>query len=361
MKGLLISAVLASAALEATPVDVSQVASPVKCAPEGGLRFICGPKRPEDLVVLPGDRWLVASGLADGGGLHLIDTHTKAWRRWIAPANGKADPLFPDCVAPPHPDRFHAHGLALGRGVKGGSRLYVVGHGEREAIEVFDVQTQGPAPTLAWRGCVRAPDKLEFNAVVAAPDGALLATVMNLPGMTLLDAFQGKATGAVFEWRPSDAGFRQMQGTGLPANNGMEISADGETVYVASPADRSVTAFQRGKSWRKRWTVRTPDMIPDNVHWGPNDKLYTAGMTDNEPACGGPLRVIDGKLDLMGCSRGYRVATIDPKTRAVTIVAKGERTADYLGIATALPAGGSLWIGSFAQNRVAYRPWPPRP
>ena len=34
------------------------------CAPSGGLSFICGVQNPEDLVLVPNTRWLIASGMA---------------------------------------------------------------------------------------------------------------------------------------------------------------------------------------------------------------------------------------------------------------------------------------------------------
>jgi len=124
---------LTSLGLAATPVGAAQPtsASP-DCRSEGDLSFVCGPKKPEDLAVLPGTDWLIASGMEEGGGLHLIDTRTKMWRRWIAARPVKSDPRFPDCDSPPDPERFSAHGLALRAAAKGTARLFVVGHGGRE-------------------------------------------------------------------------------------------------------------------------------------------------------------------------------------------------------------------------------------
>jgi len=104
--------------------------------------------------------------------------------------------------------------------------------------------------------------------------------------------------------------------------------------------------------------VTTPDTSPDNLHWAPNGMLYAAGMAENEPACGGPVKVVNGRLSLFDCPRGYRVAAIDPNTAEVHIVARGVAVADYSGTATALPAGGNLWLSSLSGNRLAYRPWP---
>ena len=65
--------VFACLALAATTIDAQ---SP-DCAPSNGLSFICNLQKPEDLVSIPGTRWLIASGMDPGAGLHLIDTRAK--------------------------------------------------------------------------------------------------------------------------------------------------------------------------------------------------------------------------------------------------------------------------------------------
>src|SRR5262245_40891449 len=55
------------------------------CAPAGGLNFSCGVHNPEDLVLVPNTKWLVASGMAPGSGLHLVDTQAKMVRNLYAP------------------------------------------------------------------------------------------------------------------------------------------------------------------------------------------------------------------------------------------------------------------------------------
>src|SRR5216684_5656113 len=50
------------------------------CAPTNGLNFVCGAQNPEDLVPVPGTRWLIASGMTAGAGLKLVDTDSKTVR-----------------------------------------------------------------------------------------------------------------------------------------------------------------------------------------------------------------------------------------------------------------------------------------
>ena len=45
-----------------------------ECEGSGGLDFVCGPKNAEDLVQVPGTRWLIASGMASDAAIYLVDS-----------------------------------------------------------------------------------------------------------------------------------------------------------------------------------------------------------------------------------------------------------------------------------------------
>src|SRR5262245_52610162 len=47
------------------------------CTPVGDIRFLCNMASPEDLAVIPGSDWVIASGNRDGGRLHLINVRQK--------------------------------------------------------------------------------------------------------------------------------------------------------------------------------------------------------------------------------------------------------------------------------------------
>src|SRR5690348_2485464 len=85
MRHAFIGAVLVAAVTGGfTIVSSGQAAS---CPPSGGLSFICGVQNPEDLVQVPNTRWLVASGMAPGSGLHIVDTRAKTARSLYAPGS----------------------------------------------------------------------------------------------------------------------------------------------------------------------------------------------------------------------------------------------------------------------------------
>jgi hypothetical protein len=352
MKHAIIGALLAGAAVCGL-VTIPAAQAPA-CAPSGGLSFICGVQNPEDLVQVPNTRWLVASGMAPGSGLHIVDTRAKTARNLYAPGSQsvRADRTkYANCPGPLDPSQAVLHGLSLRVAPGGRFTVYATNHGGRESIEVFELSTSGAAPAATWVGCVLMPDKLAANSVASFSDGSLVATVLIMPGKTFEDAFAGRVTGAVFLWTPGAATFRQLPGTELSADNGIETSADDREFFVASTTTKRIVAFSRTDTSKPLRTAQLRDFGPDNVRWTAGNRLITAGMIDDEPACGGPPKTEAG----IRCSRGYAAATIDPKTMAVTEIARGPANPAFTGTSIAMRVGDELWLGSFNADRIAYR------
>jgi len=329
---------------------------PAPCTPTAGLGFVCGVVNGEDLVLVPNTTWLLASGMAPGSGLHVVDTKAKTARVLYGGsiASARADKAqFASCPGPLDPKQMVLHGLALRAAAGGRFTVYATNHGGRESIEVFEVTT-GAAPAATWVGCVPMPDKLPANSVAAFSDGSLLATVLILPGKTFEDAFAQRNTGAVFAWKPGTPTFTRLAGTDLPANNGIETSPDDREFYVASTTTKRIVAYARDKPGVALRTAQLKEFGPDNVRWTADNRLITAGMIDDEPACSGAPKTEEG----IRCPRGYVAATIDPKTMAVTELARGPRTPAFTGTAIAMRVGNELWLGSFFADRLAYRRLP---
>src|SRR5215203_835506 len=335
-KHLWLSLLIASSALMSSHSLAAQAAD---CSPAAGLTFICGLQNPEDLVVVPGTRWLLTSGMSPGAGLTLVDTQAKSVRKLFAPgtAVARADRTrFGSCPGALDPKQAVLHGLALRPAAAGRYTVYATNHGGRESVEVFEltVGSGGAAavPSATWIGCVLLPEKLAANSVAAFSDGTLLATVLILPGRTFQDAFAGKNTGVVIQWTPGTPAFVEVKGTELVANNGIETSPDDRTFYVASTPTYRVYAFSRAKPGGGPLRfAQLKDFGPDNVRWDANNRLITAGLIDDEPACGGRPKDEKG----IRCPMGYAVATIDPKTMTATEIARGPRTPSFTGTAMA--------------------------
>jgi SMP-30/Gluconolactonase/LRE-like region len=352
MKHTIIGVALAFVAIGGSfSISTAQTAT---CAPSGGLSFICGVQNPEDLVLIPNTRWLIASGMAPGSGLHLVDTRAKTVRNLYAadaPSTRPDRAKYANCPGPLDPKQAVLHGLSLRSAQAGRYTVYATNHGGRESIEAFELDTRGAAPSATWIGCVLMPNGMAANSVAAFSDGSLVATVLILPGKTFEDAFAGRNTGAVFLWTPGTPVFRQLPGTELPANNGIETSPDDREFYVVSTTLKRIVAFSRSNPGTPLRVAQLKEFGPDNVRWTSDNRLITAGMIDNEPSCGGPPKTEAG----IRCSRGFIAATIDPKTMAVTELARGPATPSFTGTAMAMRVGGDLWLGSFNADRLAYR------
>jgi len=352
MKHIIVPAALVLAAITVSGSHLA--AQRGSCAPAGGLTFICGVENPEDLVLVPNSRWMLASGMAPGSGLHIVDTNAKIVSSIYSAstASARADKTkFANCPGPLDAKQAVLHGLSLRPGGNNRYTVYATNHGGRESIEVFDLDASSATPTATWVGCILMPMTMAANSVAAFRDGTVLATVLILPGKTFEDAFAQKNTGAVFQWKPGEKTFTMIPGTELSANNGIETSPDDREFFVASTTTKRIIAFSREKPGVQLRTAQLKEFGPDNVRWTVDNKLITAGLIDNEPACGGPPKTEAG----IRCPRGYVVATIDPKTMAVTEIARGPATPAFTGTAIAMRTGSELWLGSFFADRLAYR------
>jgi hypothetical protein len=343
--------IAASLVVAATHVVMAQNTG---CAPSGGLTFICGVLNPEDLVLVPNTQWMIASGMAPGSGLHLVDTRAKTVRNLYPLGNASArqdKTKYAACPGPLDPKQAVLHGLSLRSASDGRYTIYATNHGGRESVEVFELDAGSASPTATWIGCVLAPGKMSFNSVAAFSDGTLVATVLITPDKTFEDAFAQRITGVVMQWSPGTPAFTALRGTELSANNGIETSPDDREFYVASTTTKRIVAYARTNTSKPLRVAQLKEFGPDNVRWTSDNRLITAGMIDDEPACGGAPKTEAG----IRCPRGYVVAAVDPKTMNVTEIARGPATPAFTGTAIAMVTGGELWLGSFNADRLAYR------
>lgn len=327
-----------------------------ECVPADDLRFLCGISKPEDLVPLPGGRWIIASGMQPKGGLHLIDNKAKRLERLIAPATAASTAVpYAACTSSPVPDEFQAHGMSLRVRPNGSAVLYVVNHGgaeqitdfanggARETIEVFNVDLAGDRPKLDWAGCLPLPPGLVANSVTSGPDGSVFATVLLHPGNVLADLWKGKATGGIYRWSPGDVAFSRVAGTELTGNNGIEISRDGSRIYVSSFSH--ISMFSNSNPAKRLKSIRIPYGIGDNIHWV-GTRLILAGTR---------LHRTKKASDGTPVPDGYYVSSVDPRSLHLNLIAEGGHTSSFDGVSVGVPVGTTLWLGSHSANRVGYR------
>ncbi|MXY25981.1 MAG: hypothetical protein F4Y45_15870 [Acidobacteria bacterium] len=293
------------------------------CDPAGDVNFVCGTTNPEDLYAVPGAPWVIASG-------RYSDSEGPVYA--VSLRDHRVQEIFPAGALPPEHDRdtyracpgpndvFQPHGLTLREGRDDVHTLYVVGHGAREAIEVFALDVGGAVPTMKWIGCIPAPaGTARINSITALPDGYLGATNFD------------RAGGELWEWHPT-TDWVEVPGSQMPGPNGLVSSDDGQWFYIGGWSDRALVRLSRGQS-----PVRV-DRIPvgfnvDNVRWGPAGQVIVAGhVTQCE--------------DVDPCElSAARVAEVDPTTFEV------RQLVDYKGNeffrlgTVAIEANDEIWIG----------------
>jgi len=321
-------------------------AAPAPCTPTGNVRFVCGLQAPEDLVVVPGAQWVVAGAYGGSGGLYLISAKGAATR--VYPAAGAAEKLdagvYKGCPGPPNEAtkaKFQTHGLYLLERPNSVHRLFVVLHGGRESVEVFDVDARSGTPAFTWVGCAVAPDPIGLNSVRGLPDGGFVATnfLVRTGGMGSQAAksmMSGEKNGELWEWHTA-SGWQKLPGSEAAGANGLEMSEDGKTLYVAAWGTQSFFKINRGGSAPNRSEVPLGFRV-DNIRWAADGSILAAGQSDN------PQTSV--------------VVKINPGTLAVREILRHPNTPAFGAGTVAVEVGSELWVGSFRGDRLAIFPLP---
>jgi hypothetical protein len=319
--------------------------APADCGPAGNVQFVCGPQGPEDLVVVPGGQWVIASSYGGSGGLYVIRVSDRASTLaypGTAPRERLDAKTYPTCPGAPDAAakaKFITHGLSIQPGANSVHRLFVVVHGSRESVEVFEVDARSATPALTWIGCAVAPDPIGLNSVRFLPDGAFVATnflARGIDAAARAKMLEGEKNGELWEWHPA-TGWNKIAGSEAAGANGLEISADGRWFYVAAWGSQSFFRLSRGQTPPKR------DEIPlgfrvDNIRWAADGSLLAAGQGG---APGAQMSII---------------VKINPETLAVREVIREPANPAFGAGTVAVEVGSQIWVGSFRGDRIAIFP-----
>jgi hypothetical protein len=319
------------------------------CDPVGSVRFICGQAGPEDLAIVPGSKWVISSGFAAGGGIRLIDRRDRT-TRVIFPSDSAKERFdrtkYGSCPGPidrVERDKFRSHGLYLLSGGNRVHRLFVVHHGSRESIEVFEFDARPRAPALTWIGCSVAPDPIGLNSVVGLRDGGFIATNFSPRGTDPAGRgrmMAGENNGELWEWHPGGE-WKKVPGSDAAGPNGLEISRDGKWLYVGGWGSQSVIRLSRGQTPVKRDAVPVGFRV-DNVRWAPDGMLLAAGQGGSAP-----LQTAGGTS---------HVARVDPNSLTFTELVHYSNTDTFSVGTVAVQIGDELWMGAVRGDRIAIFP-----
>ena len=309
-----------------------------QCEPDGDVQFVCGPISPEDLALVPDTDWVIVASWEDDGYLSAANHRDQTTTR-LFPLPGAVArhdrATYGDCPGMTT-TRFHAHGISLRPGTGGRHTLYVVRHGEREAVEVFEVDARGDEVRVTWTGCAVAPEGLGLNAVVALPDGDFSAT--------------SPRTRDIWEWDRAD-GWTRVPGSEDIGPNGIEVSPDGRWYLVAGYGAQSVIRLSRGRTPVEQTRVNVGFNI-DNVHWAPDGTLLAAGHTAPTPQRVGECiarQTCEGIVSY--------VARVDVDAMTQQQIFRYETNDALILGTTAIEVGDELWVGQVAGGtRIARVP-----
>lgn len=319
------------------------------CPAIEGFASVCGAIGVEDLVALEDSRWLIGGGLNFGvpARFHAIDTRQLS-----------AKPLAPDlsgpgtqrCPVAPQAAGLSINGLAL---TQGGSRtgvLYAANHGDRQAVEIFDLDwsDEDSPPVLTWRDCIPLPEG-SANGVAVSREGTVAAT--SFPPVTDAQAWQemdaGRPAGALFIASPGGS-FERIEGLGLSGPNGLSFAEDGTLFISEWGASRLRVLQQNGTR-----DLIPLDFRPDNISVEPDGSLLLAGqraIPTQIAACSGPV-----------CKQDWLVALVDPATAKVHELIAHAGTDQVSYAAGATRRESLLFITARSDNRILVAEAPPLP
>jgi hypothetical protein len=329
----------------------------LSCEPHGGITPDCRFQNPEDLVTSPSGQFILVSQLGDmegarSGSLVAYAPATGAIEGLYPPAGaapGGAEAIWGEAGCPP-PDLtvFAPHGIDIERLDHGPHALYVINHGGRESVEMFEVRDSGTRVELVWRGCVLAPEQGYFNDLVVLRSGDFWVSQMfprdaHVLWAALRMRFTGYAPGFAYHWN-AEGGFRKVPGSEVKFANGIEKSPDERYLFLASYFGDEVVKIDSIAGER---IGSAPVASPDNLTWSPTGELlaasHHASMADML-AC----------RDLQEGSCGFRFQIVAIAPDDLTSRMLLDHAGPPLGAATvALPFGDHVYLGTFAGDRVA--------
>jgi hypothetical protein len=343
-----------------SPAAATPAAATTDCAPAGGAEFLCGVNNVEQLISIDGTRWAVGSSAAGGPAklapVYFLNLDTRQATALdpttVTLAEDKA--AYPGCSGPPDFANLQSLGIDYEK-VNGKDVLTVISHGGGFTIQRFAMSFTGSLPTLSWIGCVLPPDSRFWpDAAASLPDGGMIVTSLYDPtDPDFVNALvSGKPYGRLAEWH-AESGWKDIYPGILAGPNGVILSPDNQTLFVANWSGKRVTRIDR-----RSGATATVDlaMLVDNLAWNADHtKVLAGGQTDTIQqgfGCAG------SKTDV-NCNINFAVYEVDPTTMAKKTII-GPTVLGVMGGGTgALQDGGTLWLTSYRSDRIARIPYTP--
>jgi hypothetical protein len=331
------------------------------CGMQGDAEVICGTRSPEDLELTPDGKYLIVSqfvtgpggpGVATGAnGLYLFDIAQKTFQKLVATSEPQPDWGDSRCPGPVG-DALAPHGISLVRRLPSNKmQLYVVNHGMRESIEMFELLRLADTWELARHGCVVSPDP--YNDVAALADGGFIATHPDALTRSAASDTKGKGgpnaltsgqpSGFMVRWAAGGEG--ELQGTRQGYPNGVVATPDARFAYYNAWTAKEVHKYDL--RLQKDVAVMKLDFMPDNLTFTKKGNLLAAGIKGLNGDCAG-----------QPCREGFEVVALDSgKLSQKKVYDSAGKGALIPGVSVALQVGDSVYIGAFQGDRLVKVKW----
>ncbi|MDF0715627.1 SMP-30/gluconolactonase/LRE family protein [Muricauda sp. 334s03] len=303
--------------------------------------FIKGIDNPEDLIKVNGTDWAIVSSMVStkqsSGAIFALNTKSESIMLLFRLINEQDnyDGLT----------HFSPHGIYLTQSSVGNYQLYVINHGSREAIEIFDLIIVDKLPKLKWKRHIDFPKNVWANGLVVDGDGSIYATSMYDPTESdFLQKFdKGNPTGQIWKWHKTKLEWQPLLPTFFSGANGIAISPNGENLYVSEWARRKVHKISLAK--KNITASATVGFLPDNIRWSIEGNLLIAGQN------GRPVEVFESK-GISIKNMYFSIVEMSPETLKFEELIKGGG-ADFANATVAMEANNLYWVGCVQNNKIA--------
>ncbi len=184
------------------------------------------------------------------------------------------------------PIEIHPHGLALFTASDGSQTLFVISHPAHHddpvghSVLVFDVHIDG---SLTLRKRVTDPALYSPNAVIPISNTQFYVT-NDMKNILATFSSYFRTTAAVLGWSTSgnvvfyDGAKFHVVADGLRLANGINISPDKKTIYVAESFGPTVLVYDRDTKTNALSLIKTIALpgSPDNIDVAPDGHLFVA-------------------------------------------------------------------------------------
>jgi hypothetical protein len=335
------------------------------CSPSNAVTPLCHFKNPEDIVSVKGTDWLIISEMGDMSGdkpgqltaynvksnerLDLFPNVNMQYNSTVFKGDANCHPIKAQ-------NSFSPHGISLRYRSDEQIELYVINHGGRESVEIFQVilpNANHEKINIKWQGCVLADaQNYFFNDLVSLDNGGFIATNMfnkndiKVLGINfeMLKALFGMNVSKLVKWTPN-AGFIEMEGITGAFFNGIAITDDNQFLFVNSYYDNQTLKINLTS---QKIVNNVPVQHPDNSAWDEQGNLLIASHT------GKKLDWIKCFMDksIQNCAAGYSIISMNPASMDTTTLFSHSGGNPGAGVTVAKQHGPHIYMGSFKSQRL---------